>query len=81
MPTVLRIKGYRFFFFSNDSNEPIHIHVESGDKYAKFWLEPVCLVKSIGYNAKELSEIRKIIFENSDVLRSRWNEYFGQQDV
>jgi hypothetical protein len=31
MPTVLRIDGYRFFFFSNEGNEPVHIHVESGD--------------------------------------------------
>jgi hypothetical protein len=25
MPTILRIKGYRFFFFSNEGNEPCHI--------------------------------------------------------
>jgi hypothetical protein len=32
MPAVLRIKGYRFFFFSNEGNEPIHIHVEKEHK-------------------------------------------------
>ncbi len=31
MPTVLLINGYRFFFFSNEGNEPRHIHVEKGD--------------------------------------------------
>jgi len=31
MPTVLRIRGYRFFFFSDESREPAHVHVESGD--------------------------------------------------
>ncbi|WP_439481025.1 DUF4160 domain-containing protein [Cyclobacterium plantarum] len=41
MPTVLRIGPYRFFFFSNEGNEPPHIHVESGEGHAKFWLEPV----------------------------------------
>ena len=40
MPTVLRIKGLRFFFFSNELGEPMHIHVETDDKYAKFWLDP-----------------------------------------
>ena len=54
MPTVTRIKGLRFFFFSNESKEPAHIHVESDDKYAKFWIDPVHLAKSVGYNAKEL---------------------------
>lgn len=24
MPTVLRINGYRFFFYSNENNEPAH---------------------------------------------------------
>ncbi|MEK7241536.1 MAG: DUF4160 domain-containing protein, partial [Planctomycetota bacterium] len=38
MPTVLKIGRFRFFFFSNEGSEPVHIHVESDDKYAKFWL-------------------------------------------
>jgi hypothetical protein len=38
-PTVLREKGYRFFFFSKE--EPrCHIHVEARGGEAKFWLEP-----------------------------------------
>jgi len=40
--------GYRFFFFSNEGTEPPHIHVERGDGYAKFWLEPVELVDAVG---------------------------------
>jgi len=77
MPTVKKIGRLRFFFFSNEAKEPAHIHVESGHKYAKFWLEPVQLVKSIGYNAKELSQIRKLIVSNSSEFKRRWNEYFG----
>ena len=30
MPTVLRIDGYRFFFFS-DEHTPEHIHIEKAD--------------------------------------------------
>ena len=76
MPTVLKVRGYRFFFFSNDIREPVHIHVESDDKYAKFWLEPVQLARSIGYRAKELSKISNMIIENQGVLKRRWDEYF-----
>lgn len=36
MPTVLRIKGYRFFFFSLEETEPPHIHVEQAERVAKF---------------------------------------------
>ena len=77
MPTVLRIKKYRFFFFSNEVNEPLHIHVESDDNYAKFWLEPVQLARSVGYNARELSEIRNLVMANVVEFIRRWNEYFS----
>lgn len=46
MPTVLRVAGYRFFFFSNERREPAHIHVERAEAYAKFWLTPVSLAGS-----------------------------------
>lgn len=48
MPTVLKIHGFRFFFFSNEGNEPIHIHIEKADCYAKFWLDPIVNVANYG---------------------------------
>ena len=39
MPTILRIKGFRFFSLAG--GEPPHIHIEHGDKVAKFWLNPI----------------------------------------
>jgi hypothetical protein len=38
-PTVLREKGYRFFFFSREESR-MHIHVAYADREAKFWLSP-----------------------------------------
>jgi hypothetical protein len=46
---VYRFRGYRFFFFSREGNEPRHIHVRQGDNYAKYWLEPVALAESRGF--------------------------------
>lgn len=76
MPTVLRIKGFRFFFFSNEGAEPPHIHVECAENYAKFWLEPVELQKSIGFNAAEVNELAKMVKENKKLLKERWYEFF-----
>lgn len=76
MPTVLKIGKFRFFFFSNEGSELMHIHVESNEKYAKFWLDPVQLARSIGYSAKELNEIRGLVLENLNLFREKWNEYF-----
>ena len=63
MPTALRIKGYRFFFFSLEGKEPPHIHVELGDKVAKFWLKPINLASSYGFRSHELTKIRAVVIE------------------
>ena len=77
MPTVLRQKGYRFFFFSLDRAEPIHIHVEKGEKYAKFWLNPISVARSRGFRDHELREIVGIIKDQVPVLEEKWHEFFG----
>lgn len=77
MPNVLRLGAYRIFFFSNEGHEPPHVHVESGDNYAKFWLRPVVLAWSVGYTARELRRLRELVEEHREELEARWHEYFG----
>jgi hypothetical protein len=79
MPTVLRAKGYRFFFFSLEGSEPPHIHVEHAEKYAKFWLRPVSLVRSKGFRSHELTKLQKIVEENRDLFEEKWHEHFAGQ--
>ena len=31
MPTVLTTQGFRFFFYSNENDEPVHVHVSKAD--------------------------------------------------
>ena len=38
-PTVFREGPFRFFFFSREEQR-LHIHVQSADGEAKFWVEP-----------------------------------------
>lgn len=78
MPTVLNLKGYRFFFFSNEGNEPIHIHVEKADSYAKFWLDPLGIAVDYGFNSKELRKISDMIKEHEELIITKWNEYFSR---
>jgi hypothetical protein len=78
MPTVLRFKGYRFFFFSNEGNEQIHIHIEKADSYAKFWLDPIRVAFDFGFNSKQLREINSILEENQALIIEKWDEYFAR---
>ena len=64
MPTVFKVRSYRFFFYAGDREEPRHIHVESDNKIAKFWLDPIRLQSSGGFSRIETSKIHKIINEN-----------------
>jgi hypothetical protein len=78
MPTVFRSGPYRFFFYAGDRDEPHHIHVDRDDKAAKFWLDPIRLQSSGGFNRVELKQIRSIIEENQEFFMEAWNEYFGR---
>jgi hypothetical protein len=79
MPTVLRVFGYRFFFYSLEGSEPPHIHVEHGDNVAKFWLEPIELVESHGFRSHELNRLRALVIEHRVRLQEAWNAHFSRQ--
>ena len=76
MPTVLRIGSFRFFFYSLENNEPVHIHVVSGDKSAKFWIQPVNMARSEGFRSNEITRLRAIVIENRLKFEEAWNEHF-----
>lgn len=79
MPTVLRVKGYRFFFFSLEGKEPPHIHVEQAERYAKLWLSPVTFARTKGFRSAELTDILHIVQNNQQLFLGRWREYFGHK--
>ena len=57
MPVAWRHEAYRFFFWSQESNEPPHVHVKRDRLEAKFWLEPVVeLAQNWGFARHELNE-------------------------
>lgn len=76
MPTVLRLDGYRFYFYSDERNEPPHIHVELGEKLAKYWLEPVELASSTRLRARELNLIRMLVVKYRNRFLEAWHEHF-----
>lgn len=80
MPVILRLNGYRFFFYSNEGDplEPAHIHVSKSGDEAKIWLEPIAaLARNDGFNARDLREILTITVDNQAFFVEKWNEYFA----
>jgi len=79
MPTVLRIGPYRFHFFSDEGNEPAHIHVRFEGQGCKFWLDPVALANDRGIPSYRLNEIERIIYENREFLIQKYYEHRNRQ--
>ena len=76
MPTVCRVGPYRLFFYSSDRDEPPHVHVESENKVAKFWLQPVRLQGSGGFSRAEIKRIQKAVTDNKKLLLRGWDGFF-----
>ncbi len=76
MPTILRLLNWRFHFYSDEGNEPAHIHVDTGDGECKFWLSPVRLARSARVKAQELRQIESTVAEREAFFLEKWHEFF-----
>ena len=80
MPVVFRYRNVRFHFFSNEGapREPVHIHAESSDGAAKFWLYPeVRIARSAGFTRRQLSELAQLVALRRAEIERAWNDHFG----
>lgn len=75
-PTIARIGPYRIFFFSNERDEPPHVHVQRDRSLPKFWLEPVKLASSTSFASRELNRLARLVRERENEFLEAWNEYF-----
>jgi hypothetical protein len=75
MPTILRILGFRFHFYSDEGTEPPHIHVESGNAECKFWLLPVALAKNRGMSAVEVRKVERLVYEHQKFLLEKYHDF------
>ncbi|MFZ1552870.1 DUF4160 domain-containing protein [Candidatus Amarolinea dominans] len=69
------IGPYRLFIWSYDCSEPRHVHVTRDRLTAKFWLDPIVLADNDGFRPSELRNIERIINDQVEVLRNRWDEH------
>ena len=79
MPTILMILGWRFFFYADERNEPIHVHCRKGDAEAKYWLdvEQFGAIEAHSFNMSPSDKrtVRRIIFEHFDYIVAEWDRF------
>lgn len=88
MPSLFTVCGYRIYFWSNENDEPIHVHISKGKPSAnatKIWLtkEGKCVIASNGSKIqnRELNELLEIISAQFTMICDAWKEHFIVNEI
>ena len=57
--------------------EPPHVHVESAERRAKYWLTLLSLAWNDGFRLGELKGIEKLVAANLDSHLETWHAFLG----
>ena len=74
MPTLLTLKGFKFFFYANE-HEPKHIHILKDECFAKVNLETLSVIKST-FKPKDLKFVLEVVKEHKLEFIRSCNDYF-----
>jgi hypothetical protein len=80
MPTVLRLNGYRFYFFASEGSEPPHVHVDKGAGTLKLWIEELNIAYVEDLKPSEIREILIIARSHRQHLLDAWNEFDARKN-
>ena len=75
MPTILRWRGRRFYFYSSDEDEPPHVHVDHRRAHM-VWLDTLKVAYNDGYPMHEVTTILDIVDQNRERPLEAWREHF-----
>ena len=71
MPSIFEVCGYKIYFWSNENNEPIHIHISKGkpsSNSTKIWLTKRggCIVANNNsrISNKDLNTLMEVVTSN-----------------
>ena len=86
MPILFEFLGYKIYFWSNEGNDPVHVHVSKRQNAnaTKIWLppesNPVVAHNNSRIPKKDLTRIlRAIALERNNII-TRWYDYFNGEE-
>ena len=88
MPSLFVIAGYRVFFWSNENNEPIHVHIckdKPSSNATKVWLTSkgkcVLAQNNSRIAVNELNELLEIISAQFFLICEEWKKHFVMDEI
>ena len=77
-----RSAPYRVYFWSNenvDAHKGAHVHVESSDGFAEFWLAPVRVKDPGSYNDVQRARARRVVEQFEPECLDSWGRVHGSR--
>ena len=88
MPSLFRIGNYVIYFWSNENDEPIHVHIAEGIPGAnatKIWLTRSGGCVEANNNSRiprrDLTRIMEVISAQHFLICAKWKEHFKEDDI
>lgn len=88
LPNLFTVSGYKVYFWSDENNEPIHVHVSKGKpapNATKIWITRSggCVLASNGSRIpeRELKELMEFISAQYFMIRTAWFEHFKTDTI
>jgi len=80
MPTIKDIdSSYRLFFYSHESNEPVHVHVSKEGSTCKIWMKSLELASNDGFKKYELKEIMETASKHKMTILNARKKHFQRK--
>ncbi|MDE5830376.1 MAG: DUF4160 domain-containing protein [Clostridia bacterium] len=84
----MKVIGYKIYFWSNEDNEPIHVHLSKGNPVAnstKIWITKNggCILANNNSKIPEndLNKLIDIISRHYFLILSKWKEFYNVNEV
>ena len=88
LPSLFQIGGYKVFLWSNENNEPIHVHIGKGKPVSnatKIWITSSggCIVANNNGKipSNELSELLEVISAQFFMICDAWKKHFLMENI
>ncbi|MCH3922151.1 DUF4160 domain-containing protein [Limosilactobacillus sp.] len=88
LPNLFNFAGYCIYFWSNESGEPIHVHVSvkrPSNQSTKFWLLKDGSVELANNHAelsrKSIKRLSFFITQNYNFILAAWKNYFEVDSI
>ena len=83
VPTILRIRNLRFYFYSGE-HEPPHVHVSIGKSrefpHVKVVLTTLDVTSVRGFSRSDVAKIVNIVEAYREHLLDAWEDYFDEEE-